>query len=279
MSRRLKMGEEFTEEVGGYDPRTDFSTEFKSDPNDPTSHDEEIARKLQMAEYEPEVKNINQNEEKGPSFEEKLALQQSYADAQRRNAENRIRSMEQAQERQRREFQQALQADRAEQQRERERLARIERERDEERNKRKALEDIATYATLVRNTYPASFDRIYNWGLTLVPNYYDYETRRLLREQLSKLIKRELLLHSTENEVEDKIRRLINDAEYDIMLKKDSANVASAEKKSSTTSSERTKPKPRKSKKTTSRKPAAKKSHKKSTKRKVKKQDSTSNEP
>lgn len=276
MSRRLKMGEE----SGGFDPSSYMPEEFerkegfelKEDID--TSRDEEIARRLQMEEFE----NAN------PSFVvNNPALQDTYIITQRQNTENRIRQIEQAQERreqelqtERAERQRELQAERAERQREREQLARAERERDEERNKRQALENIANYATIVRHTYPASFDRIYNWGLTLVPNYYDYDTRQWLREQLSKLIKRELLLHSTENEVEDKIRRLINDAEYDILLKKKEPNTPMQPEKKEPTPSRAVKPrKPRSAKraaKSRSAKRAAKpRSAKRAAKRRSKK--------
>ena len=271
MARQLQINygdeDDDLKTVGAYDPSTSWE-EFEDGKND-----EELARRLQMAEYDPNPKPINSSDDYSTRItpSQRSNIEYDYMDAQRRNAELRRKQTEQ-------EYEQKLQIERAELQKERDlhrqkereqehRLVaerterqRVEREHEHERNARRALSDLADYADytrIARASYPLSYDRIYNWGLTLLPNYYDYETKIWLRNQLSKLIRREILLHSSESELEDKIRRLINDAEYDAMKKKESLRdedeiklikTESIEKKSKSKSTRRAKSKAKKSK-------------------------------
>jgi hypothetical protein len=191
-----------------------------------TSRDEEIARRLQMEELNPNPHEIspfevlhwrNAPEEITREFErhktnapevlrrERDSLQRELKAERERHTrdEQRIRELAEQQARER------------EERRVQEREERLERERNNSELVKtiKEIGDIAKTRELLRSTYPLEYDRIYNWSLTLLPDYYDIDLRSSLRSALSRLIKRELLLNSSEYEIERKIRKTILDAE------------------------------------------------------------------
>lgn len=197
MSRQLQLDDD-DNVYGAVDPRTDFTHEFKLERGD-TSRDEEIARRLQMAE---EDSNINFIDAKDEVKEPPGLIHARYAEAQKQNAEQK-----------RKEAEQALQRERNERQRIEQEHAMAERNRKAEDNIRKIDEynKLAAERAALRAAYNP-YDRLYNWSLTLLPDY-DYLTRRRLQDALSSLIRREIGLKSSEEELEEKIRRLIRSAE------------------------------------------------------------------
>jgi hypothetical protein len=209
MSRQLYIEDKTDLISGAYDPRTDWTADFGVDTKSgviDTSKDEEIARRLQMEE---ENSRINYISPSGPApLPEKSPLYVNrYAEVQATEARRRQKEAEKALEEERRRNQEA----------EKERK---NKEYENELDKIREYNKLATDRALLRSTYNVGsyyldpYERIYNWSLTLLPDYYDYMTRQRLRESLSRLIKRELRYHSTESELEDKIRNLIRDAEF-----------------------------------------------------------------
>jgi hypothetical protein len=189
MSRQLKIDDDM---YGGFDDRKDWTADFGIVGND-TSRDEEIARRLQMEE-ENVLGQRNISNAPGPAHEWKTyeeTAKRHHVEAQLMNAENKRREAE----RKRLEAEQAL------------------RNQQEQENIRKINEynNLAAERAVLRSTYPSVYDRLYNWSLTLLPDYYDYVKRQQLRDALSSLIKRELRMHSSETELEEKIKKLINE--------------------------------------------------------------------
>jgi hypothetical protein len=186
------------------------------------SEDEKLARQLQMEEFE------------SASFEappRRSEFTREAASALERQLERHKTNAPEVLRRERDSLQQELKAERDRHTRDQERIRELTeqqaREREErrihEQNERRAnnelartikeIGDIAKTRELLRSTYPLEYDRIYNWSLTLLPDYYDIDLRSSLRSALSRLIKRELLLNSSEYELERKIRKTILDAE------------------------------------------------------------------
>jgi hypothetical protein len=84
-----------------------------------------------------------------------------------------------------------------------------------EREKRMFAENLVRpaytpYPSTVYSAYlPATYNRIYRWGVDLIPDYYTYQERKRLEDLLSKLIKRELEANKTESELESMIKDII----------------------------------------------------------------------
>lgn len=106
---------------------------------------------------------------------------------------------------------------------------RSERERVEERNiyqEREKLNQINTYnkvaaeRALLRPLQPSEYDRLFNWSLTLLPSYYDYVKRQRLSNLLANLIENELRENKSENELKDKIYKLIGNKDATNSFKK-----------------------------------------------------------
>lgn len=147
----------------------------------------------------------------------------------------------------------------------------LNRERTERMNERRKheeqerLKDIETYnklaaeRALLRAVYqPSTYERIYNWSLSLLPNYYDYLKKQELSDTLAVLIEKELRANRSEQELKHKIQKLIRESE-DVQLEKK-------------TISTRSRPKSKKAKSRNERKPRSRviKSKKKSKKSKKK---------
>jgi hypothetical protein len=196
--------------VGSYDPGTDWSGLGLSD--------EEIARKLQYEELNPSISRIDEK-----SFDPGVNVAKQIADyglEMRREMDNQRKKLDDDRREQQRRREQ-VERDLAEERR----VSRLERELSEERR---------------RNTYPtSSYDRLFNWSLTLLPDYYDYLKRKQLRDALSKLIKRELTYNRSESDLEDKIRNLISDAKIKSVKPKKSKSKSKSKSKKSKSKSRR----------------------------------------
>ncbi len=55
-----------------------------------------------------------------------------------------------------------------------------------------------------------AYDRLFNWGMDLVPDYYSYSQKKRLEYLLENLIRSELNKQRSESELEDKIRNLLS---------------------------------------------------------------------
>jgi hypothetical protein len=204
MTRQLKIDENKSDLISGsYDPRTDWTREFGVDTSSArpdTTKDEEIAKLLQLEQFNPEA-NFISKDDKVPIAEESSKRKQIGELRDLYSTENLK--------------QQALNAIEKERQKKNRQS-----DLDNEIQKMRDYNTLATQRALLRSTYDVGsyyldpYERLYNWSLTLLPDYYDYMTRRRLRESLARLIKRELRFHSSESELEEKVRDLIRSAEY-----------------------------------------------------------------
>ena len=201
-SRQLKIDDDI---IGAFDDRKDWTADFGVvGPND-VSKDEEIARRLQMAEENTETQhNINKMDVMPDWKAQDDKIQRHHAEAQRRNAE--IKRNEE--ENKRRFAERALENEKRERQTEREQ---------EYIRKMNNFNRLSAERASLRTYYPSTvyspvvYDRLYNWSLTLLPDYYDYVKRQQLRDALSTLIKRELRSNIPESELEENIKRLIRE--------------------------------------------------------------------
>ncbi len=205
MSRYLELDDDVSTTVpahidGAYDDRKDFTTDLKIAPGD-TSKDEELARYLQEEEFNPvrtasmdltpHVPVATLSNAMTPIYEAKKMAHEykkKYEDEQfnRLATEERMRAEAQ--------------------------LAMV-------RNQERAREiDAFNKLALDRATYRYSdptYDRLLRWSATLFPDYWPLHRRNLIRDSVADLIKRELFMSRSEYELEDKIRKLIKDTEYE----------------------------------------------------------------
>ncbi len=86
---------------------------------------------------------------------------------------------------------------------------------------RRNQEELARERTLRQNReYDLDlYNRLYSWGIGLMPNYYTHIQRKRLQDILAKLIRSELLMHTPAYELENSIRRAIEDSDSTYELK------------------------------------------------------------
>jgi hypothetical protein len=198
MTRYLELDEGLTIE-GAYDDRKNFTTDLKIAEGD-TSKDAELARYLQEEEFNPvRTTSADLTPRADPTMlsnvmapiYEANKLAQDYKKKYEGEHFNRLA----AEERMRAEAQIAM-------------LKNQERAREID-----AFNKLALERSMYRYSDP-TYDRLLRWSSTLFPDYWPSHRRNLIRDSIADLIKRELLLSRSEYELEDKIRKLIKDTEY-----------------------------------------------------------------
>ncbi len=161
----------------GYDDRTDFTGIVGTD------NDEALARMLQEQELNPNrsrIEDVYHREEKGHfTIPDKSEYLGKYVEAEARNQRNQ------------RELN-ALKSDYAS------KYSKVE-------SDLRALKDRAYSPRYVYDP-DIVFDRLYRWGIDLIPDY-DYIKRLRMQNLLEKLIRAKL--HEPEDILKDEIRRLI----------------------------------------------------------------------
>jgi hypothetical protein len=220
MPRQLKIDDNLIS--GSYDPRTDWTKDFGVDTKSAipdTSQDEEIAKLLQLEQFNPDRKYIAKDDK--ISFDEETNRKKQIGDLTNLYSTENLK-------------QHALNAIEKDKQKKNRQS-----DLDYEIQKMRDYNTLAAQRALLRSTYNVGsyyidpYERLYNWSLSILPDYYDYMTRQRLREALSRLIKRELRFHSTESELEEKIRDLIRTAEYSQSKERPKRRVKSKSKKKS----------------------------------------------
>ena len=239
MTKLLNMMEDY---YGGYDPRTDFREDYKIAEGD-TSYDEDIARKLQLEENNPNISRIDETKilPAAPTPNEVAlynayqARRDAYVDAKRQDAEAKQRDAEAKRQdaeakrqdaeakRQdaeaKRQYAEAKQRDAEVKRQEfevmqRDAEAKLQFERTQSQINR--LEDsrrLEAERQALRKYYSEPYDRLINWSLSLMPDYYTYLKKKELRDAINNLVLNHIK-HNTESQIEDMIRKLLREAEY-----------------------------------------------------------------
>lgn len=107
------------------------------------------------------------------------------------------------------------------------RIRRLEEKAELERQKRELAEEKVRHAQdkaaiaernknpihVVKSLYgsPIIYDKLYNWGLDLIPSYYNNLEKKRLQTLLNNMISRELRKNESEDELKDKIKTLITE--------------------------------------------------------------------
>jgi len=200
MNRTLKIDDYY----GGIDTRTDFSALG--------INDEELAKRLQVEEFKPGTTQID--EEKGLEWKDDIEfkkdvplLDTEYEKTKRNDLEKKLqKEREERQNAEKKLQKEHEERQNAEKKYMEERHGHLETQR---ANKEKA-EALAAAQSPLR--YPSANERILNWGISLLPSYYDYIRRQELRDSLAELIEKELRANRSEQELKNKIKQLIKSA-------------------------------------------------------------------
>jgi hypothetical protein len=191
--------------------------------------DEEIARRMQAEEFNPEVStaaDFTSHALGDLDIKEKFADLHEHFDAakdrtlekQRQDLERRNKEVE------------TLRREQEMMKREQETL---KRERDLEKEhflveqRANQLSRLRNYNTILSD---GMYTRIYDWGIGLIPDYYTYAQRRRMENVIESLIKRELRAKSSEAELEGKIRDIIREETPRPAARKASARRPAAKK-------------------------------------------------
>jgi len=228
--------------------------------------DEQLAARMQAAEFDPtpgqtlEEYTEESTEDFGPMLSEKYGEVQLEELKSQRDAARR-----QAQEAARRHSQEAARRHSQEAERRKqgdlEELRRQLRAADISAEARKQELARARAPRITVATYdPFQYRRLYDWGITVIPQTLDFYKRRELEDVISDLIKQDLIRRKSVTSIEEKIRALL---ETDSFAKKKPARPTKKKPtKKKSTKKKSTKKKPAK-KKPAKKKPAKKKSTKK----------------
>lgn len=241
----LDIGNELNEIDGGYDPRLESNKEVQyydsslMSKDEQSALDEELAKRLQTEELNPNTHTLSLDEIKNDAYHDSTMQKSAFdvvdyrlrQDAKRADQlrDQKIKQQEEILERQKRELAQ---------------LSRMP----------SAPSMLVPKPTSLRNYIDPNDGlslRLYNWGSTLIPDWYSYQERLQAQKILHDFINREIENKRSEKELEKKIREMMSNAKS--ISKKTTPRKTSAKK---------TTPRKASAKKTPARKPSAKKKKK-----------------
>ncbi len=123
-----------------------------------------------------------------------------------------------------------------------------ERLRNEKLRNEKIYQDLLVHNPRINNDH-LLYNKLYNWGVSLMPDYYTYSQRKQLENSLQNLIKSELLLNTPNYVLENLIRKVIEENDS-ITLNNKNLNISEKKAKSKKKPSSRKKTSSKVSKKT-----------------------------